>query len=110
MENLSSPMMWTVIALLSIATYLLRASFVLGIELIGELPPSVRSVLPFVPLAVLAALAAPDLAFADGSLSISLHNEYLVAGLVAFGIARKTESLILTVVAGMGLLWLLQLL
>jgi branched-subunit amino acid transport protein len=100
--------MWLTIFALGLGTYLLRASFLLGIEFFGGLPETVKSVLPLVPLAVLTALAAPYLALPDGSLSIHPANEQLVAGLAAFVVARITENLILTIAGGMAVLWTLQ--
>jgi branched-subunit amino acid transport protein len=108
MTELSPTVLWLTILILGVGTYLLRASFLLGIEFFGGLPPAVKSVLPLVPLAVLAALAAPYLALPDGTLSISPYNEQLVAGLVAFVIARITENLVLTIAGGMLVLWTLQ--
>lgn len=108
MTEFSSPVLWLTILVLGIGTYLLRSSFLLGIEFLTELPPAVKSVLPLVPLAVLAALAAPYVAAPGGTISLSLHNEHLVAGLAAFVVARRTENLILTISAGMLVLWTLQ--
>lgn len=108
MSEFSPAVIWSTIFVLGIVTYLLRSSFLLGIEFLGGLPPAVKSVLPLVPLGVLAALAAPHLAVPEGSLSISPYNEYLVAGSVAFVVARVTENMILTIVGGMLVLWTLQ--
>jgi len=107
-SDFSPAVIWATILLLSAATYLLRASFLLGIEFFAGLPPGIKAVLPLVPLGVLAALAAPHLAVPDGTLSISPYNEYLVAGAVAFVVARMTENMILTVVGGMLVLWTIQ--
>jgi branched-subunit amino acid transport protein len=46
--------------------------------------------------------------YGDG-LSVSLGNDRLVAGLVAAGVAWKTENMLATVVAGMGALYALSL-
>jgi len=108
MSGFSPTVIWATILVLGIVTYLLRSSFLLGIEFFAGLPPAVKSILPLVPLSVLAALATPHLAVPDGSLWISPYNEYLVAGAVAFVIARVTENMILTIAAGMLVLWTLQ--
>lgn len=108
MTDFSPTAIWLTIVVLGIGTYLLRSSFLLGIEFLAGLPPAVKSALPLVPLAVLTALVAPYLAVPDGTLSISLHNEHLVAGFAAFAIARVTENLLLTIAVGMTVLWIFQ--
>ena len=101
---------WLVIAGVSLVTFALRGSFLLGIDRIGDLPPPVKRVTPFVPTAVLAALVAPTLLLDGGSVSLGPGNERLVAGLLAFGIAWYTENMLVTVIVGMAalgvLLWL----
>ena len=97
---------WAVVAGVSLVTYGLRSSFLLGIEWLDGLPAPVEDVLPFVPVAVLAALLAPDL-LVDGSLAVGPGNERLVAGLVAFAVAIYTESILATVGVGMVAIWAL---
>lgn len=98
---------WAVVAGVSLVTYGLRSSFLLGIEWLDGLPAPVEDVLPFVPVAVLAALLAPDLLVVDGSLAVGPGNDRLVAGLVAFAVAIYTESILATVGVGMVALWAL---
>lgn len=105
--SLADTTIWLVIAGVSVGTYALRGSFLLGIERIGDLPESVTRLLPFVPTAVLAALIAPRLLLADGSLAVSLGNERLLAGLVAVPVAWYTEDMLATVGVGMGALYVL---
>lgn len=105
--SLDATTVWIAIAALSLGTYALRASFLLGIDRIDGLPPTLEVVLPFVPTAVLAALVAPNLLLVDGTLALSPGNERLIAGAVGFAVAWYTESMLATVGVGMGVLWLL---
>jgi branched-subunit amino acid transport protein len=98
---------WLVVVGVSLVTFALRASFLLGIDGIGELPPAVERVTPFVPAAVLAALVAPTLLLDGGRVALAPGNERLIAGLLAFGVAWYTENMLLTVTVGMAALGLL---
>lgn len=100
-------MIWVVILGLSVGTFVLRASFLLGIDWLDGLPPAFEQALPYVPTAVFAALVAPRLLLVDGSLTITPQNERLVAGLVGIVVAWYTENIIATVTAGMATLWLI---
>lgn len=99
---------WIVVAVLSLGTYALRSSFLLGIDRVGGIPPTLERVLPFVPTAALAALIAPNLLVVDGSVALTPGNERLLAGAVGFAVAWYTESILVTVGIGMAALWLLQ--
>src|SRR5206468_1237065 len=70
-------------------------------------PPAVRRALRFVPPAVLTALAAPAMLRPAGGVDLSLTNLHLVAGSVAALVAWKTRSALLTIAAGMAMLWAL---
>lgn len=98
---------WLVVAGVAVGTYALRSSFLLTVDRVGELPAGARRVLPFVPVAVLAALLAPDLFVVDGALAVGPDNPRLVAGAVAFVVAWYTENLLATVGVGMVVLWAL---
>lgn len=99
---------WLLVAGLSIGTYLLRASFLLGAQRFGGLPPEAERVLRFVPTAVLAGLAAPSLLLLDGAVAVSLTNYRLLAGVVAVAVAWRTESMFATVGAGMIAFWVFR--
>jgi len=101
------PDVWVLVAGITVLTFALRASFVLGIEWLDGLPPGAEQVIPYVPPVVFAALAAPGLFLVDGALALEPGNERLLAGLLAFGVARYTENMLATVGVGMGALWLL---
>lgn len=85
----------------------LRASFPLGIDRIDGLPPTLERVTPFVQPVVLAALVAPNLLLSGGTVVLGPGKDRLVAGLLAFGVAWYTESMLATVGIRMAVLWLL---
>lgn len=90
-----------------VATYAMRLSFIVAAGRV-ELPGRVRRVLRFVPVAALTALIVPGLLLPQGTLALGLDNERLLAGLVAVAVAWRTRHVLLTIVAGMASLWLLQ--
>jgi branched-subunit amino acid transport protein len=110
MAGLSPSEVWLVIILASLGTYALRLSFIALIGYIGDVPERVEQGLRFVPPAVLTALVAPTFVYLDGTVTLSPANHQLLAGGVAAVVAWRTESLIATLVAGMGALYVLILL
>lgn len=110
MTTLSTAGIWTVIAVVSVVTYLLRSAFLLGIDYVETVPPTVERLLTFFPIAVLSALIAPNLLVVEGTLSLGAHNPRLLAGLVAVGVAWYTDNLLATVGVGMAVFWALLLL
>jgi len=91
---------WVLIAGLGLGAFLTRAVFVMpGSHL--RLPPTAERVLRYAPAAAIMAIIVPELAFTHGALSVSIENPRLVAGLVAFGIAAATRSILLTIAGGM---------
>lgn len=99
---------WLAIVLLSIGTYGLRVFFLLGVERVGDIPPAIERTLEFLPIAILAALVSPYLLYVEGTFALSIANEQLIAGLVGIIVAWRTENMVLTIVAGMAVLWTLQ--
>jgi branched-subunit amino acid transport protein len=98
---------WTLIVGMGVVAFFTRAIFVLpGSHL--RLPATAERVLRYAPAAALMAIVIPDLAFVQGGLSISIENPKLVAGLVAFGLAAGTRSIVLTIAGGMTALLLLR--
>ena len=75
------------------------------------MPGPVQRALSFVPPVVLMAIVAPAMLLpAGGRIDLSWRNAYLWAGLASFAIAWRWKTLLLTIVAGMGvfLLWRLM--
>jgi branched-subunit amino acid transport protein len=95
-----------VIAVIGVATFAIRFSFIGLFGYVDGIPSQLQRGLRYVPAAVLAALVLPSLvAFQpDGALEV----DKLVAGAVAFGVAWRTEDILPTMAAGMGAIWLLQ--
>src|SRR5512138_1170987 len=91
-----------------IITFLIRFSF---IYLFGKLHISgnLRKALHYVPPAVLSAIIFPELFLPDGKLDISLGNARLLAGLVAILVAWFSKNTLVTIIAGMIALFVLQL-
>lgn len=67
-----------------------------------EMPAPLFNTLKYVPVAVLAAIIAPELLLREGQVYISLQNATLVAGVVAGLVAWRTRNLLATI--GIGLL------
>jgi branched-subunit amino acid transport protein len=98
---------WLIILAVSLATFLLRASFIIFADP-HRFPHAFRQALTFVPPAVLAAIVAPGLLLRDGMLDFSLANERLFAGLAAIVATIFVRNAMAAIAAGMSTLWLLQ--
>lgn len=99
--------LWLIILGMMVVTFGIRLSV---IALLGEtkLPESVNRALRFVPPAALSAIIFPALFMPDDRFDVSLGNERLLAGLLAALIAWRSKNTLLSIAAGMVLLWLLQ--
>ena len=98
---------WFVLVGSGLITFAIRLSF---IAMAGRYqPPSWFVVLlPFVPIAALTALIAPDLLLVAGQLNIGFGNPRFWAGLVAIGVAAWRKNILLTIGCGFVALWVLQ--
>ena len=98
---------WLVMLLGGLITFAIRFSL---IYLFGRLhiPETIRRALRYVPPAVLSAIVFPELFFHDGALNLSLDNIRLLAGLVAILVAWISRNTLVTIIAGMLALFLLQ--
>ena len=67
-----------------------------------------RRALRFVPPAVLSAIVLPELVVQSGQIDFSLTNFRLLAGVAAVLVAWKTKNTILTILAGMVTLLILD--
>ena len=99
---------WLVMVIAGLLTFGMRLSF---IYLFGrlEVPDTLRRALRFVPPAVLSAIILPDLLMPSGHLDFGLGNHRWLAGLAAMLIAWLTRNTLLTILAGMIVLLVLQL-
>jgi branched-subunit amino acid transport protein len=98
---------WIAIIGMGLITFALRLVMILALGRY-RLSEEIRRALTFGPPAVLTAIFVPELVRHGGELDVSLGNERLLAGLLATIIAWRTRNVILTVIAGMLALWLLQ--
>jgi branched-subunit amino acid transport protein len=99
--------LWAVIVGMTVITFVERFSFI-GLLSGRQLPVLLRRALRFVPPAALSAIIVPDLLYRGGQLADLLSNERLLAALIATIVAFRTKSVLLTIGAGMAMLWLLQ--
>lgn len=98
---------WTVILVVAAGTFGFRFSFIYLVERVDEFPPLAERALRYVAPAVLAALVAPSILVVDGSVAV-LGNERILAGLVGAAVAWRTESILWTMVVGVGALLVIQ--
>lgn len=98
---------WLVMLVGGLITFGMRFSF---IYLFGrfEVPETIRKALHYVPPAVLSAIIFPELFLRDGTLNLSFDNHRLLAGLVAILVAWFSKNILITIIAGMIALFLLQ--
>jgi branched-subunit amino acid transport protein len=98
---------WLIMLIGGVITFLMRFSL---IYLLGkfEIPDSIQRSLRFVPPAVLSAIIFPEIFIRSGKPDLSFGNTRLLAGLAAVIVARLTRNTLLTILAGMGTLLILQ--
>jgi branched-subunit amino acid transport protein len=98
---------WLVMLLGGVVTFGMRFSL---IYLFGrfQVPEMMRRALHYVPPAVLSAIIFPELFLRNGSIDLSLGNTRLLAGLVAVLTAWFSRNTLITIIAGMAALFLLQ--
>lgn len=94
---------WLTMVACGLVTFALRLSFIAA-EGRVIFPRWFRLILPFVPVATLTALVAPELLLSQGALWFSWRNPRLVAGLIAILIAAVTRSVLWTLVGGFAML------
>lgn len=99
---------WLVMLLGGLITFGMRFSL---IYLFGRLqvPETLRKALHYVPPAVLSAIIFPELFLHEGALDLSLDNTRLLAGLIAIVVAWFSRNTLITIIAGIIALFLLQL-
>ena len=86
-----SDMLWAAILGMFVATYMVRASFIVfGQKL--RFPPAVVQALSHVPVAVLTAIVFPEAIAPGGHVNLSFSNPYLVGTLVATLVAWKSRN------------------
>ncbi len=101
-------MLWLTMFGAGLATYAMRASFIVFARKLA-IPARVQHALRFLPVAVLSAIVFPQLFLLQGT-TLSSSGPRLLAAALAAIVAWRTRSALWTIIAGMGTLWLLQLL
>ncbi len=99
--------LWLVVLAAGLITYATRLSFILVFDR-QQMPAIILKALRFVPPAVLTAIIFPELVLRNGTIELSIGNYRLIAGFVAVIVAWRTRNVLLTILVGMGILWLLQ--
>jgi branched-subunit amino acid transport protein len=96
---------WALIAGMSAIAFLSRALFVVPDRPL-TLSPAIERLLRYAPAAALAAIVVPDLVRPDtvATVAPAWLNPRLLAGVAGIGVAIATRSILLTIVAGMGVL------
>jgi len=98
---------WSMIVGIGVATFLIRYAPIALLARL-ELPAWLTQALRYVPPAVMAAIIAPPLFFADGAPTIHPDLARIAAATLAAAVAWRTRSTLWTVVLGMLALWGLQ--
>ena len=99
-------MNWLAVIIAGIATYLSRMSFIVFGDRVA-LPPIVESALKFVAPAAFAAISVPIVLGGDGLRGFSDDLPRIVAACLACAVVWKSRNLPLSLITGMGTLWLL---
>jgi branched-subunit amino acid transport protein len=100
---------WLVMLLGGLITFGMRFSLIyLLAEGRFQIPETMRRALHYVPPAVLSAIIFPSLFLSDGVLNLSFDNVRLLAGLAAIAVAWFSKNTLITIIAGMAALFLLQ--
>ncbi len=100
--------LWAAIVAIGVGTYASRLSFLYLFGRFDGVPSGVETTLRYVPPAILAALAVPAVVTLRPSVSATVLDPRVAAGVVAFAVAWLTEDIVATLVAGMVALWALR--
>ncbi len=101
--------LWLTVLAAGVVTYALRLSFI-AVHGRVAMPEWFLRALAFVPVAVLSALIFPEVLASNGIFDASLGNARLPAAVVAVLVAWRTKSVWGTILAGMLVLFLWQVL
>lgn len=98
---------WIVMLLGGLITFGMRFSLIYAFGRL-HITETMRKALHYVPPAVLSAIVFPELFLRSGELDLSLDNHRLVAGLLAMIVAWVSKNTLITILAGMVVLFLVQ--
>jgi branched-subunit amino acid transport protein len=99
--------LWWLMLICGVVTFCIRYSFIAA-EGHYQPPAWFRRLLPFVPIAALTALVAPELLLVQGDIILGSGNPRLWAGLVAIVVAAIWRNTLLTIGCGFVALLVLQ--
>ena len=105
-EPLSDMLIWCAIIICGIITFLTRF-LPLSRFMPKQIPQSVEKALGYVPAAVLTPIIITAILLPDGEFSLD-GNMRLPVAIIAVVIAMLSGSIMLTLLSGLGLLWLLS--
>lgn len=95
---------WPAIIACGVVTFLTRLSFIAAHGRV-HMPGWFQHMLTFVPVAVLSAIALPEIVIHNGAINWSPLNPKLLGGIVAVLVAWRTRNVWGTIAAGMGAMW-----
>lgn len=98
---------WIVMLLGGLITFGMRLSLIYAFGRF-HVPDTMRKALQYVPPAVLSAIVFPELFLRDDAFFLSVDNYRLLAGLLAVITAWISKNTLITILAGMVALFLLQ--
>jgi len=98
---------WPVVIAMGVGTFLFRLSFILLVDKL-TFPETVTRMLRFIPVSVLPALIVPSVLFTGGNALHFAGWDHVLAALTAVIVSWKTGNVFLTILSGMGVLWILQ--
>ena len=98
---------WLIILAGGVITYAIRLSFILLLDKIN-MPGLLRRSLQYVPVAVFSAIIFPMVFVQDEQVVLSPVNPRLISAIVAALVAWRTRNIVLTILAGMLVLFLVQ--
>lgn len=98
---------WGLMVVSGLLTFGIRYSFIAA-EGHYQPPAWFRRLLPFVPVAALTALTAPELLLVQGEIIFGSGNPRLCAGVVAIVVAAVWRNTLLTIACGFLVFFLLQ--
>ncbi|NIV11333.1 MAG: AzlD domain-containing protein [Aliifodinibius sp.] len=73
-------------------------------------PKLLKDSLNFIAPAVLTAITIPALILPDGKINVSIHNPYLVAGVLALVAGIYSKNVLLTILVGLSAFFIYQIL
>jgi len=99
--------LWCVIALLTLATFLTRATF----WLVGHhitIPKRINEALRYAPACALAAIIFPDFLIRHDQIDFSFKNPQFIAGVIASVFFLYKRSMLSTILLGMAVFTLIR--